>query len=154
MKLELPLESEHLSGRYVDENGSPALLLSRIVGSAAIVSVYSWGFWPMPGQEAEFSETKSVIWFTSRGPLYHFSLYDRGRCDLEGETNHEELDDCDFPFNAQDAAETLGSFLNLTIFDLKVHTFDDEILDDVEEFKKVWKSCSKLKPVKFRFSNE
>jgi hypothetical protein len=143
------LNDNHLSGRYVDENESPALLVSQLVGSLAIVSVYSYGFWPIPGQEANFSETKSIVWYKGGRELLFFTMYDMGGCDLEAKFTCEKLEDYLFPIEARKAAELLGGWLNLTPYDPKVHEFDESVVDDMETFTTVWKKYSKLKTINF-----
>ena len=143
------LNDNHLSGRYVDENESPALLVSQLVGSLAIVSAYSYGFWPIPGQKANFTETKSIVWYRGGRELLFFTMYDMSGCDLESKFTCEELEDYEFPTEAKEAAELLGGWLNLTPYDSKVHEFDESVVDDMETFTTVWRKYSKLKNVNF-----
>jgi hypothetical protein len=143
------LNDNHLSGRYVDENESPALLVSQLVGSLAIISVYSYGFWPIPGHEANFTETKSIVWYRGGRELFFFTMYDPGGCNLEAKFTCEKLEDYLFPTEAERAAELLGGWLNLTPYDSKVHEFDESVVDDMETFTTVWKKYSKLKTVNF-----
>ena len=139
-----------LSGRFVDENGSPALLYSYVFEDLAILSVYSYGFWPIFGSEAGFIQTRSIVWYRGSNQVLFFRMYDADGCDLEMRYTCDELDDYLFPTEAVDAATIMGGWLDLDIYDPKIHEFDESVIDDTERFNEVWSQYSSLSVIHFK----
>jgi len=139
----------HVSGRYVQSNGTPSFLVTTLSNQAATATVYGWGYWPFPGCRAEFTEEESIVWVKDTNVIHNYRLEDIDKVSYFGESDHPELQFFPFPRKVEDAAKLLGGLLNLEEFDKDVHTFDEAALDDVESFERQWKKLSKLRPVEF-----
>ncbi len=138
----------HVSGRYV-WRGTPAFLVTNLSGEAATATLFNWGYWPIPGHCAEFTKQESVVWVRDTDVLHHYQLEDIHTVNYFGETDCPELQFYPFPQKVEDAAKLLGGFLDLEKFNKDIHTFGEDVLDDVESFKRQWKQLSKLRPVEF-----
>ena len=140
---------QHVSGRYVNDEVSPSFLVATLSETAASVTVYSWGFWPLPGFEAEFQVAESLTWVKGLNVTHRHAMEEYYSISYFGEKQRLELQFTQFPESAEKAAEILGSMLNLEIYDASVHVFGEEIVDDLEDFEHEWKKLSNLKPVNF-----
>ena len=138
----------NVSGRYV-WRGTPAFLVTTLSGEAATTTLFNWGYWPIPGHSAKFTKQASVVWVRDTNVLHLYGLEDINQVNYFGSESLPELESITFPKSAEEATTILGGFLDVELFDPAVHTFDEGVLDDVESFKKQWKSLAKLKPVKF-----
>ena len=95
---------QHVSGRYVNDEVSPSFLVATLSETAASVTVYSWGFWPLPGFEAEFQVAESLTWVKGLNVTHRHAMEEYYSISYFGEKQRLELQFTQFPESAEKAA--------------------------------------------------